>query len=120
MLFRSDGALGDTPACRQSLAAVGTQPVLGWGYTDLVTTLEVSRKALIASASRLERGMVPKDQRDIAESVGLDVPKGLVEALKELDVKGLREAFGPMQWDMRAVPNGLCTRVRLLRPVKAN
>ena len=115
-----DGSLGESPACKQALAAVGTQPVLGWGYTDLVATLEVSRKSLIASASRYERNMVPKDQRDIADSVGLDLPTGLVDALKELDVKSLQNAFGPMQWDMRAVSNGLFTRTRLLKPAKTN
>jgi hypothetical protein len=64
--------------------------------------------------------MVPKDQREIADRVGLDVPDGLVEELGEIDAKSLGEGFGPMQWDMRAVSDGLRTRLRLLKPAKVD
>ena len=111
-----EGGLAETPACRQAMAAAGSDPVIGWGYTDLVATLEASREAMIEMASRAERSAVPKTQRDMAGEVGLDIPKGLSEKLKEVDAKSLAEGFGPTQWDMRAIPNGLITRFRLLRP----
>jgi hypothetical protein len=115
-----DGGLGETPACRASLAAVGAQPVLGWGYTDLVASLEARRDEMVASARRAESRMLPKDQREIADRVGIDVPDGVVGRLKDIDAKGLAEGFGPMQWDMRSVKDGLLTRLRLLRPSKAD
>ena len=112
--------LGDSAACKQALAAVGTDPVLGWGYTDLVAAIDARRQSLLASAQRAEGRMVPKDQREIADRVGLDVPDGLVEELGEIDAKSLGEGFGPMQWDMRAVSDGLRTRLRLLKPAKVD
>jgi hypothetical protein len=112
--------LGDSAACKQSLAAVGTDPVLGWGYTDLVAAIDAGRQSLLASAKRAEGRMVPKDQREIADRVGLDVPDGIVEELGEIDAKSLSEGFGPMQWDMRAVSDGLRMRVRLLKPARAD
>ena len=112
------GGLGDTPACRQALAAVGSDPVLGWGYTDLVAALDVRRQSLVASAKRAEGRVVPKDQREIADRVGIDVPDGIVRDLADIDAKSLSEGFGPMQWDMRAHPAGLRTRLRLLKPAK--
>jgi hypothetical protein len=115
-----EGGLGETPACKASLAAVGNDPVLGWGYTDLVAALEMQRKEMLASARRAEGRMIPKDQREIADRVGIDVPEGVVDDLKEIDPKSLGEGFGPMQWDMRTAPGGLLTRLRLLRPVKAD
>jgi hypothetical protein len=102
------------------MAAVGGEPVLGWGYTDLVAALEARREALVSSARRAEGRMVPKDQREIADRVGLDVPDGLVDELGEIDAKSLAEGFGPMQWDMRAVREGLLTRLRVLKPSKAD
>ena len=111
-----EGGLGETAACRQAMAAVGSEPVIGWGYTDLVATLEASREAMIEMAARAERSAVPKSQRDMAEGVGLDLPDGLAQKLKDVDAKSLSEGFGPSQWDMRALPNGLLTRFRLLRP----
>jgi hypothetical protein len=112
--------LAETPPCRQALAAVGSEPLLGWGYTDLVGALEARREALVAAAARSERRMLPKEQREIADRVGIDVPDGLADGLKELDAKTLGEGFGPMQWDMRPVRDGLLTRLRLLRPAKAD
>jgi hypothetical protein len=114
------GDLAESAACRQAMAAVGSEPVLGWGYTDLVAALEARREALVASARRAEGRMVPTDQREIADRVGLDVPDGLVEELGEIDAKSLAEGFGPMQWDMRAVREGLLTRLRVLKPAKAD
>jgi len=112
--------LGDSAACKQALAAVGNDPVLGWGYTDLVAAIDARRQSLLASAKRTEGRMVPKDQREIADRVGLDVPDGIVEELGEIDAKSLGEGFGPMQWDMRAVSDGLRTRLRLLKPAKTD
>ncbi len=111
-----DGKLGDVPACRQSLEAVGSDPVIAWGYSDLVASLENSREELVAWATRVERGAVPKDQREIADQVGIGIPLNVVEELKEIDATSLSEAFGPMQWDVRPLPNGLLTRVRFLKP----
>ena len=128
MLFRSveqclrggaGSGLADTPPCRQALAAVGGDPVLGWGYTDLIGALEAQREALVAAAKRSERRILPKGQREIADRVGIDVPDGIADDLKDLDAKSLAEGFGPMQWDMRAAKTGLLTRLRLLRPAKA-
>ena len=113
------GGLADTAACRQALAAVGADAVLGWGYTDLVGALEAQRDALVAAAKRSERRVLPKEQREIVDRVGIDVPDGLAEALEDLDPKLLGEGFGPSQWDMRAAKDGLLTRFRLLRPAKA-
>ena len=113
------GGLADTAPCRQALAAVGSDPVLGWGYTDLVGALEAQRESLVAAAKRSERRMLPKEQREIADRVGIDVPDGLADDLKELDPKSLAEGFGPMQWDLRSAKDGLLTRLRLLRPAKA-
>ena len=48
------------------------------------------------------------------------MPDGIVEELGEIDAKSLGEGFGPMQWDMRAVSDGLRTRLRLLKPAKAD
>lgn len=115
-----EGGLGDTPACKSALAAVGNDPVLGWGFTDLVAALEAQRKDLLASARRAEGRMIPKDQREIADRVGIDVPEGVVDDLKDIEPKSLGEGFGPMQWDMRTATGGLLTRLRLLRPVKAD
>ena len=112
------GGLGDAAACRQALAAVGSEPVLGWGYTDLVGLLEAQRESLVSAAKRSERRMLPQDQREIADRVGIDVPDGLADDLKELDPRSLGEGFGPMQWDLRPLKDGLLTRVRLLRPSK--
>ena len=115
-----DGGLGETPACRAALSAVGTDPVLGWGYTDLVASMEVRRDEMVAAARRAEGRMLPKDQREIADRVGIDVPDGVVGRLKDVDARSLGEGFGPMQWDMRSVKDGLLTRLRLLRPAKAD
>jgi hypothetical protein len=115
-----EGGLADSAACRQALAAVGAEPVLGWGYTDLVGAIEAQRTALVASARRAEGRMVPKDQREIADRVGIDLPDGVVDDLGEIDARSLSEGFGPMQWDMRSVREGLVTRLRLLRPAKAD
>jgi len=115
-----DGKLGETPACKQAITAVGSELVLGWGYTDLVASIEASRKAMIAAGSRYERGMVPKDQREIAESIGIDLPEGMITALKDLDAKSLSTVLGPLQWQMRSVSNGLVTRMRLLKPTKSD
>ena len=64
--------------------------------------------------------MVSKDQREIADRVGLDVPDGVVGNLGEIDAKSLAEGFGPMQWDMRPVREGLLTRLRILKPSKTD
>jgi hypothetical protein len=72
----------------------------------------------VASAKRAEGRVVPKDQREIADRVGIDVPDGIVQDLADIDAKSLSEGFGPMQWDMRAHPAGLRTRLRLLKPAK--
>ena len=112
----SEGTLGETAACRQAMTAAGSEPVIGWGYTDLVASLEASREALVEMAARAERSAVPKSQRDIAGDAGLQLPEGLAEKLKDVDPKTFAEGFGPSQWDMRPVSNGLLTRFRLLRP----
>jgi hypothetical protein len=114
------GGLADSPACRQSMGAAGSEPAIGWGFTDMVASLEASREALVAAASRAERGALPKGQRDLAGEAGIQLPEGLAESLQDVDAESLATGFGPMQWDLRPLPNGLLTRFRLLAPANAD
>ena len=108
------GTLAQTPACRQVLADIGANPVLCWGYQDMLLSVEQGDKSKSKSPS-LSAGY-DSDDSDVANKLGLGVPMDPLAILLNDDESHWKQALGPSVFTMTQESSALITKIRLLPP----
>ena len=117
--------LGATPGVEQSLRATGNagaptldkdetfqravnllskDPLVAWGYSDLVSTIDAMFKQQ-AAAAKASIEEVKKFDPDMAAEMEADAAK-MAKIADELDPEFLKQYIGPTVWQMRSTDKG--------------
>lgn len=110
-----NATLADDPVFRRAVAVLGSDPAVGWGYTNLVDCydagMKISRKQMENLANEMER-------EEFAMPDGQDMPafEDLVaqDWTHGLDAALLRRHLGPMVWKLNATNEGFVVRAFVL------
>ncbi len=104
--------LADEPAFRRALVVLGSEPVVGWGYSNIVDCfdagMKISRMEIVREVEREDLVMPRDDDRMGFENVlGNGWPEGV-------DADLLRRFIGPMAWKMVSTDAGFTVRSYVL------
>ncbi len=107
--LRSTGAadaanLGKDETFQKAVGSLGNDPVVAWGYSDLVATIEAAMKAqqesmkqAIAEAKEFDPDMAAEMEKQMAE---------LGNVSQQIDAEFLKQYVGPAVWQMRSTDKG--------------
>ncbi|MSR70061.1 MAG: hypothetical protein EXS17_06935 [Phycisphaerales bacterium] len=115
-------SLSESALYQHCVAALSSGSVVGWGYTDMATTLDEKRKAILAIDAELPEAVVSVDDAAAADDGSLDIllpaqfDLGLEPALTKIDHAMLSRYFGPLIWEVHSEPKAIKVRFSWLRP----
>jgi len=102
-----------------TLAAIGAEPAVAWGFIDVAARWSVERELLERFGeddSRLDNAMGRADDSVLAKRLGYRLPGNTNDVLKTIDADMVNRHMGPVTWTMVGGPKGFVTRATLLRP----
>lgn len=116
-------SLGEDPIYRKAVSSIAPGSVVGWGYTDMPTMLDMSRKDILAMNEQVPEEFVADGAAADGEENGLGIlipaqfDPALEPALEKLDHTVLSRYLGPAVWDVRSVSKGMKVRFQWLTAV---
>lgn len=113
-------SIAENPSYKAALSAVGTEPVIAWGFVDLAGRWEFEREMLAQFGkddSRLDNAVGKADDSDLAKRLGYKVPNNANESLSAIEGSMVARYFGPAAWSMKPVATGFVTRAWVLAPL---
>ena len=108
----TQGTLADTPACKQVLTDLGTEPVLCWGYQDILMDFSSDE-----SPNERERGEISASyDSNTFDKIGVSEPMGPLFIVFKNEETLWKSAMGPNVFSMTQESWGLKTKIRVLPP----
>ncbi|MFO0782305.1 MAG: hypothetical protein U0636_01290 [Phycisphaerales bacterium] len=109
--------LADHATFKQASGSVGSQDVLGWGYTDIVASWKYDHemlKAMPDESGDMEKYLEESDDSPWAKRMGYQLPDNTSELLKALEPDVVAKYLGPMVWTLRSSDKGFTVKLWLM------
>ena len=113
-------SVAENPMYKAAAIAVGGEPVISWGYVDLVARWGLERELLERygeKESKLDNMVGRSDDSPVARKLGYKLPKNSNDVLKTIDADLVSKYVGPMVWSMKADGKGFVTRATVMQPM---
>ncbi|MSR34686.1 MAG: hypothetical protein EXS12_07840 [Phycisphaerales bacterium] len=110
-----NGTLAETRECQQVLADLGSNPVLCWGYMDMLISFDADEKQKSKQGPSVAASYDSNDEV-FMNKLGVDVPIDPFFNLLRDEKQGWKTAFGPSVFSMTQESSSLITKIRLLPP----
>jgi hypothetical protein len=110
-------SLADNPSYKKAATAAGTEPLVGWGFTDIVARWGFDREMIKSAAEEsasMGQLMEQADDSPWAKRVGFTMPENSLEHLAELEPATLAKYVGSTVWSIKMGENGLVARYWLM------
>ena len=105
-------SLADTAECKQVMTDLGTEPVLCWGYQDILMDFSSDE-----SSNERQRGEISASyDSNTLDKIGVGSPMDPLYILFKDDETLWRSAMGPNVFSMTQESWGLKTKIRVLPP----
>ncbi len=105
-------SLADTAECKQVMTDLGTEPVLCWGYQDILMDFSSDE-----SSNERQRGEISASyDSNTLDKIGVRSPMDPLYILFKNDETLWRSAMGPNVFSMTQESWGLKTKIRVLPP----
>ncbi|MBL9141890.1 MAG: hypothetical protein JNK53_08490, partial [Phycisphaerae bacterium] len=107
-------SVSENAAFKRAATAAGSDPVVGWGYSDLVARWAFDREML--KLKHKEMGTMPRlvdesDDTPWAKRVGYKMPDDSMEKLATLEPSTVAKFIGPMVWTCQKDDKGAVLRM---------
>ncbi|MSR18178.1 MAG: hypothetical protein EXS00_03255 [Phycisphaerales bacterium] len=114
---KSARPLSDSENYRLAIAATPSGELIGWGYLDLLSTVEqLKNQYLEASNANADAdGFLDPSGNPIGALLPA-IPDGIQSAITELSSTILRDHLGLMVYEIRPAPGGMVYRMSVLAP----
>lgn len=110
-------SIAENASFKKASAAAGTEPLLAWGYSDLVARWSYDREMIKLAAKSdndMTRAVEKSDDSPWAKRVGYQLPKNSLELLAAIEPALLAKHIGPTVWNVKMGDKGLTTRIWLM------
>ncbi|MCZ6835726.1 MAG: hypothetical protein O7G85_08130 [Planctomycetota bacterium] len=106
-------SLGDEAEFKRGVAALNNQPLIGWGYADIVDALEVQ-----AHVGRIQMEQTIAQMEEFDPEMAAEMKAELQEQTSfydKIDPELLRRYIGPSVWQMMSTEKGFVFRQYILK-----
>lgn len=106
--------VAENPAYKKASKSAGTEPLVGWGFIDVVARWGFDREMIkLALEDEAMIGQIVEEADDSpwAKRLGYDFPDNMLELLTALDTATLAKYVGPYVWSVKVGEKGLVGRL---------
>lgn len=114
---QSDGhGLDGEPQYERAVGLLGSEPMVAWGYMDMVRIMGVTMEVTAMANEQLLQQM-REEFPEFADELEAD-EGDLPEFMKNMNFDVLKQYIGPTVWNFHSTDDGFTTRGYLLAPAK--
>ncbi len=110
--------LSSTKDFQYAMSVLSDEPILGWGYTDIVTTMEAQAEISKLAMEQMIQQMRDFDPEFQDEDIETMMNMGIFSKFQEFDWDMLREYIGPGVWECHVVDDGFICHSYSLAPAE--
>ncbi len=112
---RGAAGLTDNARFRRAMAALSNEPVVAWGYSELVDTIESAILQQLMQQEQFIEELRQWGDDEFADEVQADIDEQRA-VIQKINFDQMRQYFGPSSWEVRSVADGFIARSYLLAP----
>lgn len=100
---------------RRAMSALSNEPVVAWGYSEIVDTIEATILQQLMQQEQFVEELRQWGDDEFADEVQADIDEQRA-VIQRINFDQIRQYVGPSSWELRSVADGFIGRSYLLAP----